>query len=151
MSAVEEGIRACATSGPLAGYPMADVKVTILDGSYHEVDSSEFAFKTAASIAVREATRKATATLLEPIMKVEITTPEEYVGDIMADVNARRGRVRSLETKLHTQVVKADVPLAEMFEYSTAMRSLTKGRASYSMEPLHFEVVPAQLQQQMLE
>jgi len=150
MSAVEKGIRDCARSGPLAGYPMVDVKVTILDGSYHEVDSSEFAFKTAASIAIRDAARKATATLLEPIMRVEITTPEEYVGDIMADVNARRGKVKSLETKLHTQVVKAEVPLAEMFEYSTAMRSLTKGRASYSMEPLHFEVVPPQIQKQIL-
>jgi len=151
ISAVEDGISDSITSGPLAGYPMVDVKVTILDGSYHQVDSSQFAFSTAASIAVREAARKASAVILEPIMRVEITTPAEYVGDIMADVNARRGKVKNLETKLNTQVVKAEVPLAEMFEYSTAMRSLTKGRASYSMEPLHFEVVPPEIQKKMLE
>ncbi len=151
ISAAEDGIRDCMTSGPLAGYPMVDVKVTILDGSYHEVDSSDFAFKTAGSMAVKDAVRKASATLLEPIMKVEITTPEEHVGDIIADINARRGRVKHLETKLHTQLVEAEVPLAEMFEYSTTMRSLTRGRASYSMEPLHFEVVPAEIQEEMLE
>jgi len=151
ISAVEKGISDCMTSGPLAGYPTVDVKVTILDGSYHLVDSSEFAFRTAASMAVRDAAGKASAVLLEPIMNVEITTPGEYVGDIMADINARRGKVKSLQTKLHTQVVKAEVPLAEMFEYSTAMRSLTKGRASYSMEPLHFEVVPTEIQKKMLE
>jgi elongation factor G len=151
IRAVEKGIRDCMSSGPLAGYPIVDVKVTILDGSYHEVDSSEFAFNTAASMAVRDAARKASAILLEPIMKVEITTPAEYVGDIIADINARRGKVKSLDAKLNTQVVKAEVPLAEMFEYSTAMRSLTKGRASYSMEPLHFEVVPPEIQKTMLE
>ncbi len=151
MPAVEEGIQDCMTSGPLAGYPMVDVKVTILDGSYHEVDSSEYAFHTAASMAVKDAARKASAVLLEPIMKVEITTPAEYVGDIMADIQARRGRVKSLDTKLNTQVVKAEVALAEMFEYSTSIRSLTKGRASYSMEPLHFEVVPSEIQNRMLE
>ena len=151
LPAVEEGIRDSLTSGPLAGYPVVDAKVTILDGSYHEVDSSEFAFDIAASMAVREAARKAVAVLLEPIMKVEITTPADYLGDIMADINARRGKVKSLETKLHTQVVKAEVPLADMFNYSTAMRSLTKGRASYSMEPLHFEVVPPEIQNKMLE
>jgi elongation factor G len=151
LPAVEEGIRDSLTSGPLAGYPVVDAKVTILDGSYHEVDSSEFAFDIAASMAVREAARKAVAVLLEPIMKVEITTPADYLGDIMADINARRGKVKSLETRLHTQVVKAEVPLADMFNYSTAMRSLTKGRASYSMEPLHFEVVPPEIQNKMLE
>lgn len=151
IPAVEEGISDYMNSGPLAGYPMVDVKVTILDGSYHEVDSSDFAFKTAASMAVRDAARKASATLLEPIMRVEITTPEECVGDIIADINARRGKVKRLETKLHTQVVEAEVPLAEMFEYSTAMRSLSKGRASYSMEPLHFDVVPPEIQGKMLE
>ncbi len=151
ISSVEKGVKECATSGPLAGYPLVDVKVTILDGSYHEVDSSDYAFEIAGSLAVRHAVRSATAALLEPIMRVEITTPEEYIGDIMADVNARRGKVKSLETKLHTQVVRAEVPLAEMFDYSTAIRSLTKGRASYSMEPLHFEAVPSQIQNQMLQ
>jgi elongation factor G len=151
MSAVSDGITDCATSGPLAGYPMVDVKVTILDGSYHEVDSSDFAFKTAASIGLRDAVRKAAAALLEPIMRVEVVTPEEYVGDIISDINARRGKVKSLETRLRTQIVKAEVPLAEMFDYSTAVRSLTKGRASHSMEPHHFEVVPPQIQKQMLE
>lgn len=151
IPAVEEGIKDSMISGPLAGYPLVDAKVTILDGSYHEVDSSDFAFATAASLAVRDAAGEASPVLLEPIMKVEITTPAEYVGDIMADINSRRGKVKSLETKLHTQVVRAEVPLAEMFEYSTAMRSLTKGRASYSMEPLHFEVVPAEMQKKMFE
>lgn len=151
MSAVSQGIRDCATSGPLGGYPMVDVKITILDGSYHEVDSSDFAFQTAASIGLRDAVRKAAAAILEPIMRLEVVAPEEYVGDIIADINARRGKVKSLETKLRTQVVKAEVPLAEMFDYSTAVRSLTKGRASYSMEPHHFEVVPPQVQKQMLE
>lgn len=151
MSAVSEGIVDCATSGPLAGYPMVDVKVTILDGSYHEVDSSDYAFKTAASMGLREAVKKAAATLLEPIMQLEVVTPEEHVGDIIADINARRGKVKSLETRLRTQVVKAEVPLAEMSDYSTAMRSLTKGRASHSMEPHHFEAVPPQIQEQMLE
>ena len=151
IPAVEEGIRDSMASGPLAGYPMVDTKVTILDGAYHRVDSSDFAFSTAASMAAREAARNASPVLLEPIMKVEITTPGEYLGDIMGDMRARRGKVKSLDTKLHTQVVKAEVPLAEMFEYSTAMRSLTKGRASYSMEPLHFEVVPSEIQTKMLE
>jgi elongation factor G len=130
---------------------MADVRVAILDGSFHEVDSSEFAFNTAAAMAVRDAARQGSPVLLEPIMKVEVTTPPDYLGDIMADINVRRGKVKSLETKLHTQVVTAEVPLAEMFEYSTTMRSLTKGRASYSMEPLHFEVVPQEIQRRMLE
>ncbi len=151
ISAVEDGIRDCVTSGPLGGYPMVDLKVKILDGSFHEVDSSDYAFERAASMAVRDAARKASATLLEPIMKVEVTTPEECVGDIIADINARRGKVKKLETKLHTQVVDAEVPLAEMFEYSTTMRSLTKGRASYSMEPLHFDVVPDEIQKKLLE
>jgi elongation factor G len=102
-------------------------------------------------MAVRDAARKASATLLEPIMKVEVTMPEECVGDIIADINARRGKVKKLETKSHTQVVDAEVPLAEMFEYSTTMRSLTKGRASYSMEPLHFDVVPEEIQKKLLE
>lgn len=150
IPSVEKGIRDSMTSGPIAGYPMVDVRVTILDGAYHEVDSSEFAFHTAASIAVRDAARNASPVLLEPIMRVEITTPADYLGDIVGDINARRGKVKTLETKLHTQVVKADVPLAEMFEYSTAMRSLTRGRASYSMEPLHFEAVSPEIQKQML-
>jgi elongation factor G len=130
---------------------MVDVKVTILDGSFHEVDSSDFAFRTAASIGLRDAVRKAGATLLEPIMRLEVVAPEEYVGDIIADINARRGKIKSLETRLRTQIVKAEVPLAEMSDYSTAVRSLTKGRASYSMEPHHFEVVPPLIQKQMLE
>ena len=135
----------------LGGYPMVDVKCEILDGSYHEVDSSEIAFKLAGSFAFKEAARKAGAILLEPIMDVEIITSEEYMGDVIGDVNSRRGRVRNIENRTSSVIVHCSVPLAEMFGYSTALRSLTRGRASYSMEPMSFEKVPENILAEILD
>jgi elongation factor G len=129
----------------VAGYPVVDVKVKILDGSYHEVDSSELAFKMAGIFAFKEAMRKAACIILEPIMKVELTTPEEYQGDLMGDLNRRRGRIQNIENTGTDCVVTAEVPLEEMFGYATDIRSLSKGRAAYSMEPSHFERVPEQV------
>ena len=127
------------------GYPVIDVSVEIIDGSYHDVDSNEMAFKMAAIFAVKDGFKKAKPILLEPIMKVENTTPDEFQGDIMGDLNRRRGKIMGIDNKLGLSIVNAEVPLAEMFGYSTAIRSLSKGRSSYSMEPSHFEQVPAQV------
>ena len=121
---------------------MVDVKVTLYDGSFHEVDSSEAAFKIAGSMAVQEAVKRANPILLEPIMKVEVTTPDEYQGDLLGDISRRRGHIVNIEAKQGQTILNAQVPLAEMFGYATAIRSLSKGRASYSMEPLTFEQVP---------
>ncbi len=140
-----EGIMEAANNGIVAGYPVIDFKVRIVDGSYHEVDSSEMAFKMAGIFAFREVTKKAGSILLEPIMKVEVSTPDEYQGDIMGDLNRRRGRIQNMSTKGATCVISALVPLEAMFGYSTDVRSLSKGRASYSMEPSHFEQVPANI------
>jgi len=143
IPAVEGGVHEALDSGVLAGYPVVDVKVRIVDGSYHEVDSSEIAFKIAASMAVKDAMHKAEPTLKEPVMEVEVVTPEDFVGDVMADLNARRGRIEHVEVGAGaTQVIRAAVPLAEMFGYATALRSMTQGRASYTMEPSHYEEVP---------
>ncbi len=139
---VEEGIREAMTTGVLAGYPIEDVSVSLYDGSYHEVDSSEVAFKVAGTMAFREAARKAGAELLEPMMRVEVVVPEEYMGDIITDLNARRGRVKSMEARAGTQIVDARVPLAEMFGYATDLRSRTQGRATYSMHFARYERVP---------
>ena len=139
---VEEGIREAMTTGILAGYPIEDVSVSLYDGSYHEVDSSEVAFKVAGTMAFREAARKAGAELLEPVMRVEVVVPEEYMGEIITDLNARRGRVRSMEARAGTQIVDARVPLAEMFGYATDLRSRTQGRATYSMHFDRYERVP---------
>ena len=130
-------------NGVIGGYQVIDAKVDIVDGSYHDVDSNEMAFKLAAIFAVKDAFKKAKPILLEPIMKVENATPEEYQGDIMGDLNRRRGKIASIEVKGNLTMVQAEVPLAEMFGYATAIRSLSKGRSSYSMEPSHFEQVPA--------
>ena len=151
MSSVEDGVRDSAATGVLAGYPMVDIEVRILDGSYHEVDSSEIAFRTAGSMAFREAARRATPVLLEPVMKVEVTTPESCMGDIISDLNGRRGSIREVENRGPTHIVHAEVPLREMFGYATGLRSLSKGRAGYSMEPLHFEPVPTNVQNEVLE
>jgi elongation factor G len=145
IPACKKGIEEAILNGVVGGYPVIDVEVDIIDGSYHDVDSNELAFKMAAIFAVKDAFKKATPILLEPIMKVENSTPEEYQGDIMGDLNRRRGRIMSIEAKGGLSVINAEVPLAEMFGYSTAIRSLSKGRSSYSMEPLHFEQVPAQV------
>jgi elongation factor G len=142
IPAVEAGIRGAAENGVLAGYPAIDFKVTLYDGSYHEVDSSEMAFKIAGSMAFKQAMEKASPVLLEPYMKVEITTPEEYLGDVMGDINSRRGRIEGFSDRSGIKVVDAFAPLSEMFGYATTLRSLTQGRASYSMEFNHYERVP---------
>jgi elongation factor G len=151
IPAVIDGIEEAAKSGVLAGYQMIDLKVQIVDGSYHEVDSSELAFKMAGIFALKDAAKKAGLILLEPIMKVEVTTPDEYQGDIMGDINRRRGRIVSIEAKGGQTILRAEVPLAEMFGYATAIRSLSKGRASYSMEPLTFEQVPNSILEKILD
>ena len=142
IPAVIHGVEEAVAGGVIAGYPMVDVKVEIVDGTFHEVDSSELAFKMAGIFAVKEAVKKAGAILLEPIMKVEVTTPDEYQGDIMGDLNRRRGKIIHIDMKNNSTIITAEVPLAEMFGYATGLRSLTKGRASYSMEPAAFEKVP---------
>ncbi len=138
----DQGVREALESGVIAGYPVLDVKVTLFDGSYHEVDSSEMAFKIAGSMAVKEALQKAKPVLLEPMMKVEVVTPDEYLGDVMGDLNGRRGRIEGMELEKGVQTVHAYVPLSEMFGYATALRSSTQGRANYSMEFDHYEPVP---------
>ena len=139
---IEEGIREAADSGVLAGYPVIDFKATLVDGSYHEVDSSEMAFKIAGSMAFKEGCRKGGSVILEPIMKVEITVPEEYMGDVIGDVNSRRGRMEGMEGIDGMQEIRAFIPLSEMFGYATDLRSKTQGRGTYSMEPSHYEEVP---------
>ena len=139
---VEDGMREAALTGILAGYPVIDFKCTLVDGSYHEVDSSEMAFKVAASIAFKEGCKQAKAALLEPIMKIEVTVPEEYMGDVIGDINARRGKMEGMEAQSGNQVIRGFIPLSEMFGYATDLRSKTQGRGTYSMEPSHYEEVP---------
>jgi len=145
MRAVEQGIRETLDTGVYAGYPMVDVQATVHDGSYHEVDSSEMAFKIAASMAVKDAVEKARPAVLEPMMRVEVTMPEEFMGDVIGDLNSRRGHIEGMDPRGSTQVVRAAVPLAEMFGYATDLRSMTQGRASYSMELSHYAEVPTNL------
>jgi elongation factor G len=128
--------------GVLAGYPMTGLKVTLYDGSYHEVDSSEMAFKIAGSMAFKEAARAASPCLLEPVMKVEVVCPESYMGDVLGDLSSRRGKIGGMTQRGEAQVIAATVPLAEMFGYSTRLRSMSQGRAVYSMEFSHYEEVP---------
>ena len=142
IPSVEKGIREALDNGVLAGYPVVDVKVTLLDGSYHEVDSSEMAFKVAGSMAFKEAARKASPVLLEPIMDVEVVTPDEYLGDIMGDLSSRRGKVGGIMQRSDAQVIGASVPLSEMFGYSTQLRSMSQGRAVYTMQFSHYQEVP---------
>ena len=142
IPAVEKGIREAVDRGILAGYLVVDIKATLYDGSYHEVDSSELAFKIAGSIAFREAAKKAKPVLLEPIMSVEVVTPEEYMGDVIGDLNARRGKIQNIERKGNTQMIKAMAPLSEMFGYATDLRSKTQGRATYTMQLSHYEEAP---------
>jgi elongation factor G len=148
---VEEGIREAMESGVLAGYPVVDVRAVLVDGSYHEVDSSELAFKIAGSLAFKDAAQKAKPVLLEPVMKVEVTTPEAYMGDVLADLNARRGRIQAMEPRQGLRVITALVPLAEMFGYATELRSRTQGRAVYTMEFSHYEEVPATIADEILK
>jgi len=147
IPAVDEGIKGAMLSGVLAGYQVVDVKVTLLDGSYHEVDSSELAFKICGSMAFKEACQKAEATLLEPIMKVVVTTPDDFMGDVMGDVNARRGQITGSDIRNGTATIEAKVPLSTMFGYATDLRSKTQGRATYVMEPSHFVELPKSLQE----
>jgi elongation factor G len=151
IPAVEQGIIEAAATGVLGGYPMVDVRVEIVDGSYHEVDSSEIAFKMAGSFAFQDAARKADTILLEPVMDVEVITPEEHMGDVIGDLNSRRGRVSHIEPRANSVIIHGTVPLAEMFGYATGLRSLTKGRASYSMEPKNFERVPDNIVAEILD
>lgn len=139
---VEEGIKEAAESGVLGGFQTIDFKATLYDGSYHDVDSSEMAFKIAGSMAFKEGAKKAGAVILEPIMKVEITVPEEYMGDVIGDVNSRRGRMEGMEASNGAQIIRANIPLSEMFGYATVLRSKTQGRGTYAMEPSHYEEVP---------
>jgi len=147
---IDEGIQEALKAGVLGGYEVVDVKVELYDGSYHEVDSSEMAFKIAASMALKEALKQAGSTLLEPYMKVEVTTPEEYLGDVMGDLNSRRGKLEGMEMRAGVQVIKAHVPLSAMFGYSTDLRSKSQGRANYSMEFSHFEEVPNSIMEKVL-
>jgi elongation factor G len=151
IPAVDQGIREAMQNGIIAGYPVIDVKVTLFDGSYHEVDSSDLAFKIAASIAFKEAARQAEPVLLEPIMEVEVVTPDEYLGDVIGDLNSRRGRIEGINMRKDGQVVKALVPLAEMFGYATRLRSITQGRAIYTMQFHHYEEVPQQIADMIIE
>jgi len=147
---VEQGIKEAMNSGVLAGYEVKDVKVVLYDGSYHEVDSSEIAFKIAGSMAFKEACRKASPALLEPVMKVEVVLPEEYMGDVTGDLNRRRGRIEGMEARPGTQIIKASVPLSEMFGYATDVRSRTQGRATYTMHFGHYEEVPKQIADEII-
>ena len=147
---VDQGIQGAMQAGVLAGYEVVDVKVTLLDGSYHEVDSSEMAFKICGSMAFKEACQKAGPTLLEPIMKVVVTAPESYMGDVMGDINARRGQIAGTDIRNGAAIVTANVPLASMFGYATDLRSKTHGRATYSMEPSHFVELPKSLQEKII-
>jgi elongation factor G len=151
IPAVRNGIEEAIKSGVYAGYQVIDIKVSIKDGSFHEVDSNELAFKMAGIFALKNAFEKAGPILLEPIMKVEVTTPDEYQGDILGDINRRRGVIQGVDAKNGQTVLAAQVPLAEMFGYATAIRSLSKGRASYSMEPAVFEQVPNSVLTTVLE
>jgi elongation factor G len=150
IPAIDAGIQGALSSGVMAGYPVVDVKVTLYDGSYHEVDSSEMAFKIAGSMAFKEAMRKADPVLLEPMMKVSVTMPDEYLGNVIGDLNSRRGQIDKMEARNGAQQVDCFVPLAEMFGYATALRSLTQGRGNYSMEPSHYVELPKSIAEKVM-
>jgi elongation factor G len=145
IPAIDKGCTEALASGVMAGYPVVDIKVEVFDGSYHDVDSSEMAFKIAASMGFKDACKKAKPVILEPIMSVEVVTPEDYMGDVVGDLNRRRGRIGSMEQRSNVRVVAAEVPLSEMFGYATDVRSATQGRASYTMQFKHYEEVPASI------
>jgi len=149
IPAVQKGIEEAMEAGVQAGFPVVDVKVTLYDGSFHEVDSSEMAFKIAASMGFKDGMKKASPVILEPIMKVEVVVPEEYMGDVMGDLNSRRGRVEGMDSRGNTQVINSYVPLKEMFGYATNLRSLTQGRATYTMQFSHYEEVPATIAEEI--
>jgi elongation factor G len=147
---IDQGIQEALTTGVLAGYPMDDVKVELYDGSYHDVDSSEMAFKIAGSMAFKDAAGRAHPVLLEPVMRVEVVVPEEYMGDVIGDITSRRGHIQSMETRGGSQVINSRVPLAEMFGYATDLRSRTQGRGSYSMHFDRYEPAPASVSQEVV-
>ncbi len=150
VPAVERGVAEALEGGVLAGYPMSDVKAILFDGSYHEVDSSEMAFKIAASMAVKSAVSKAHPVLLEPIMSLEVVVPEDYMGDVISDLNSRRGRVEGMELRGTSQIIKALVPLSEMFGYATDLRSRTQGRGSFTMHFGRYEEVPENISESII-
>jgi len=150
IPAVDAGIQGALASGVLAGYPVVDVKVTLYDGSYHEVDSSEMAFKIAGSMAFKEAMRKADPVLMEPIMKVSVIVPDDYMGDVIGDVTARRGSILGMEPRNGATQIDAHVPLSNMFGYATDLRSRTQGRGQYTMEPSHYEEIPKSIASELI-
>ena len=150
IPAVEKGVRESLEGGILAGYPMVDIKVELVDGAYHEVDSSEMAFKICSSICFKEACRKAKPVLLEPVMRVEVVVPEEYMGTVNGDLSSRRGRLEGTEVRGTTQLIKAMVPLSEMFGYATELRSRTQGRGSFTMHFGQYEEVPKNLSEEIV-
>jgi len=151
IPAVEKGVKEAVESGILAGYPFVDIQVSLLDGSYHEVDSSEMSFKMAAIYAMREGQKTATPYLLEPIMSVEVVTPEEFMGDVIGNLSSKRGKIESSDSRGNARVIKAKVPLAEMFGYATEVRGMSQGRASFTMEPSHYEEVPSNIADQIIK
>ena len=151
IPAVDAGIQGAMQTGVLAGYPVVDVKCTLVDGSYHEVDSSEMAFKIAGSMAFKEGCRQGNPVIMEPIMKVVVNVPEEYMGDVMGDLNSRRGQIQGMEARTGAQEITANVPLSEMFGYATELRSRTQGRGQYSMEPSHFEELPKSIADKIIK
>jgi elongation factor G len=150
IAPIEKGVKEAMENGVLAGYPVVDAKVTLYDGSYHDVDSSEVAFKIAGSMAFQNAARQAQPTILEPIMKVEVTTPDEFMGDIIGDLGAKRSQIQGTTKRGHVTVIVALVPLAELSGYATSLRSMSKGRATYYMEPSHYEEVPRNIQEKII-
>jgi elongation factor G len=151
IAPIDQGIQEAMQAGVLGGYPTVDLRVTLVDGSYHEVDSSEMAFKIAGSMAIKDACRKADPVLLEPIMKVSITVPEEYLGDVIGSVSSRRGRIDGMEDVAGTKRITAYCPMAEMFGYATSLRSMTQGRGTFILEPSHYEEVPKNVQDAVLK
>jgi elongation factor G len=151
IPAVDKGVKEALEGGVIAGYPVVDVKVTIIDGSYHDVDSNEMAFKIAGSMALKEGVRKAKPVLLEPIMKVEVVTPEDYSGDVIGDLNRRRGQIQGMDDSVSGKVVTAEVPLAEMFGYATSVRSMSQGRATFTMEFAKYLEVPNNVAETVLK
>jgi elongation factor G len=147
---IEAGIKEAMDNGVLAGYEMVDIAVVVEDGSYHDVDSSEMAFKIAGSMAFKEACHRAQPKLLEPVMRVEVVVPDEYMGDVIGDLNARRGRIQGMESRGGSQIIRSEVPLAEMFGYATDIRSRTQGRGSFSMHFSHYEQTPAQVSEEVI-
>jgi elongation factor G len=150
VPAIQAGMVEAMETGVLAGFPVEDVRVELIDGSYHEVDSSEMAFKIAGSMAFREAAKKARPVLLEPVEDVEVVVPEEYMGDVMGDLNGRRGHIAGMEPRAGAQVIRATVPLAQMFGYATDLRSMTQGRATYTMQFSHYAEVPGTIAQEII-